>query len=216
MKNKKLLIPLILCALLIIGLTVLLVFYIVNKDNKKESTDRTVLEYVTGNITYDNALSKGREYFIDTIKLVANDYLEYDESFDGNINLYLVNNVDGYVKVKNYGLIKNFLNDSSIKIYNDEVGYVSSEGNDYIKNYKKDIFTSYVGSIIDIETITENIIEYKAINYYCNNYQFVGLLESKPTCNITKESESTFTLVNENNILKINNLNEFLDTKKIY
>lgn len=186
------------------------------KNNLKEKevveSPRTKIEYIFDNMSFKEALTVGEEKFLKTIKLVANDYFEYKMDIDDSFKKYYINN-DYYIEVINYGKVKEFLNKQSIEEYNNLVNYLYFENKDYVKQYTKNINEKYVGSILSISSYDNEEIRYQVKNYYCNDYHFVGILKEEPECIIESITDSYFTLVKEGSILKIKDLNEFINNK---
>lgn len=207
-------IGLVIISILIIILTI---FYVDYRKSNKEITnnkERTKIEYIFGNLSYNQALTIGEDKFLKTIKLIGNDYFDYKKDIDDNYKRYFINN-EYFVEVINYGSIKEFLSKESIDEYNNLVGYLYFENKDYVKKYIRNINEDYVGSILNITNYTNEEIYYQAKNYYCTDYHFIGILTSEPDCKIKNVTESSFTIIKEGNILKIKDLNNFI-VEKIY
>lgn len=207
-------IGLVIISVLIIILTI---FYVDYRKSNKEITnniDRTKIEYIFGNLSYNQALTIGEDKFLKTIKLIGNDYFDYKKDIDDNYKRYYINN-EYYVEVINYGSIREFLSKESIDEYNNLVGYLYFENKDYVKKYIRNINEDYVGSILNITNYNSEEINYQVKNYYCTGYHFVGILTSEPDCKIRKVTNSTFAIIKEGNILKIKDLNNFIN-EKIY
>lgn len=204
--------------LVITGILIILFVscFIDYKNNLKEKEvvepPRTKIKYIFDNMSFKEALTIGEEKFLKTIKLVANDYFEYKKDIDDSFKKYYINN-DYYIEVINYGRIKEFLNKQSIEEYNNLVNYLYFENKDYVKQYTKNINEKYVGSILSISSYDNKEIRYQVKNYYCNDYHFVGILKEEPNCTIESITDSYFTLVKEGSILKIKDLNEFINNK---
>lgn len=206
--------------LLIIGTLILissslLYGYYNHLDDQKQTIrneERTKVEYIFGNMTHSQALKIGEESFLNTIRLVANDYFDYFLNEKDKPEKFLINGKDNYIRVLNYGNIKDFLNNESLSIYNDKVNYIEYENKDYIIA-RKEINESYVGSILSIKDHNDKEIIFNVKNYYCDDYKFEGILMDKPSCNITEEKDSNFTLIKINNVLKIKDINEFYNNK---
>ena len=106
--------------------------------------------------------------------------------------------------------------DLNYEYYTNLVGYINYENKDYIKIFSKELNNEYVGSIITLKEYDSDTITYESINYYCSDYKFIGILDKEPDCNIVKTTNNTFKLRKYNNSLKVNDIKDFLDTKKIY
>ena len=125
-------IGLVIISILIIILTI---FYVDYRKSNKEITnnkERTKIEYIFGNLSYNQALTIGEDKFLKTIKLIGNDYFDYKKDIDDNYKRYFINN-EYFVEVINYGSIKEFLSKESIDEYNNLVGYLYFENKDYVK-----------------------------------------------------------------------------------
>jgi hypothetical protein len=206
--------------LLLVGVLLLVSLYIYKdynsyKDNLNKDT-RTKVEYIFGTMNEDEVLNKGKNIFLDTIKVISYDYFETEKDNSDNYNIYNINNENGYLRVLNYSKVNELFNTVDIDKYNTLVGYINYENKDYIKVFSKELNNNYVGSIITLEDYDNDIVTYKSINYYCNNYKFIGILDNIPECDITNTSENIFTLRKYNNTLKVNDIEEFLGNKKIY
>lgn len=208
-------IGLIIIGIMIVSSSYLLYGYYNHLDNEKQikrEVERTKVEYIFGNMTHSQAQQIAEDRFINTIKLIANDYFEYFLDDKDKPEKYLINGNENYIRVFNYDSIKEFLNNESINIYNNKVSYLEYENNDYIIA-RKEVNEKYVGSILSISDYNDNEIIFKVQNYYCDNYQFEGIIDTKPECNIIDIKESYFTLIREKNLLKIKDINEFYNNK---
>jgi len=56
-------------------------------------------------------------------------------------------------------------------------------------------------------------VYFKSINYYCENYEYIGLLDDIPNCKYTSD-ETKFTLILENNNKKISKIEEIKNILK--
>lgn len=204
--------------ILILLLSIMLVdyFQIEKKEEKVKPIERTKIEYIMGDISYPQALKKGEDYFLETIKLLRGETLEFNTDNNGDDIIYEVEKVNGYKLITNYSLINKFLSHEAIETFNNEFQIKYYENKYYIKNYYFEPNNNYVGSILNITTHDEEYINFNVLSYYCEDGEFVGILKEKPTCKIIDEKQTNYSLIKESNLLKVNDINEFLGTKKIY
>lgn len=206
-------IGLIIVSILIVILVICFIDYKNNKTKELEiKPERTKIEYIFDNMSYNQALEMGEDRFLKAIKLAANDYFDYKKESNDYYKKYYINN-EYYVEVINYGSIREFLNKQSIDDYNNLFGYLYYEKKDYIKKYSKSINDNYVGSVLSIDSYDNLEIRYTVNNYYCNDYHFVGILNEEPKCNIENITNTSFSLIKEGSILKIKDFNEFINNK---
>lgn len=180
------------------------------------SKERTKIDLIFGSVSYEAAKEKGQEYFLNTIKLMAGDLIKYDETVDNKIKNYRIDGYDYYALINNYEDIKAFLSNNAINQYNEFYEVKEFENKYYTKKYRYNTNKEYVGSIIELNNYNDQEIFYNIKSYYCSDGEFKGILDKEPDCHITQTKDQTFTMVYENKMLKIKDLSEFNDTKKIY
>ncbi len=206
--------------LVVVGLLLSISLYIYkdynNYQNNLNKEERTHVEYIFDTMNESEALSIGKNIFLDTIKVISYDYFDIEKDNLDNYNIYNINNDLGYIRVLNYSKVKELFNINDYEYYNNLVGYINYENKDYIKAFSKELNNEYVGSIITLKEYDSDTITYESINYYCSDYKFIGILDKEPECNIVKTSNNEFKLRKYNNSLKVNDIKDFLDTKKIY
>ena len=174
------------------------------KNKPLNNVDRKI-EYIFNNLTYDNVLNMSRSVFDNALKLVRNDY-EYE--IDNNeIELYSINNYNKYKKILNYSLISSTLKNNIIESFLNSKKIINYKNEYYIESYDNNYNRDYIGSILSINNHGKDFVTIKSTNYYCENSKFIGILNTEPDCDYTK-TESKFTLSLENNLLKVNNLEE--------
>ena len=86
------------------------------------------------------------------------------------------------------------------------------ENNYFIKEIKIND-NNYVGSIIDIDSYENNIVYFKTMNYYCDDYNYLGIIDDNPQCEYEMK-ESKFSIIYEKGTFKINNLKDFINLLK--
>ncbi|MBE6156319.1 MAG: hypothetical protein E7161_01045 [Firmicutes bacterium] len=206
MKEKDKLTLFVFIGLIVIILGILV--FNIYKTKKLDNVDRRV-EYIFNNLTYDNVFNKGSELFLQTIKLLNNsDIWEFERDVNGKIIYYAINNYNQYKKIRNFHIVNTTLNSVEIQKYMNEKNIIKYENNYYIEtNNDEELKSNYIGSNIEIKSYDNNYVYFKCINYYCDDYEYNGIIEEIPSCNYT-DSESIFTLVLENNNLRVNNLEE--------
>jgi len=205
MKNNK--ITLSTFITLIIAIIVLLIYNII-QNNKLNNVDRKI-EYIFNNYTYDRVYINGSNLFFKAIELLNNNEIFIFEKDDNNIiKNYVINDEKEYKKINNFNIVSNILSDHEIKKYMNLNGIIKYENNYYIVSSEKEkINNKYIGSILDIYSYDDKYVYFKSINYYCENYEYIGLLDDIPNCKYTSD-ETKFTLILENNNLRISNLEE--------
>ena len=190
--------------ILLIILIVSTIIFSYYKNKPLNNVDRKV-EYIFNNITYDDALNMSKEVFNNALKLIKNDY-EYEEN-NNEIVLYSINNYNEYRKILNYSLISNTLKNNIINNFFINKKIINYRNEYYIESYENNYNKDYVGSILNINNYGDKFVTIKSINYYCEDSNFIGVLNVEPECKYTKK-ESKFTLSLENSLLKVNNLEE--------
>ena len=186
--------------LLIVAIVSILIFNVYK--NRKFEVDRKV-EYIFDKFTYDSVFNEGKEMFFQTIKILNNkNGLEYER-----------NNYNHYKRITNFSLVTNVLKTSEINKFMDIKKIIKYENNYYIENYKEEYNKDYIGSILDIESYNDKYVYFKSVNYYCENSNYIGALENTPNCNYVT-SNTKFTIILENNNLRVNDLEEIINILK--
>ena len=174
------------------------------KNKSLNDVDRKI-EYIFNNLTYDNVLNMSKNTFNNALKLVKNDF-EYEVNEDEFV-LYSINDYNNYKKILNYSLISSTLKNNIIDSFLNNKKIINYKNEYYIESYDNNYNKDYVGSILSINNHGDKFVTIKSTNYYCENSKFVGVMNNEPNCEYTK-TESKFTLSLENNLLKVNNLEE--------
>ena len=104
-------------------------------------------------------------------------------------------------------IVTNTFSNDNIEKYMNYEKIIKHENNFYIESYIEEKTNNYIGSKLDISSYDNKYVYFKSINYYCENSDYLGKLDSNPKCNYTT-SETNFALVLENNSLRINNFEE--------
>ena len=190
---------LIISILLIVGIN----FY---KNRPLKNIDRKI-EYIMG-YNSNIILDKGENLFKQTIELLTNkDVFEYAKGNDNEIKYYSINKINNYQKIKNFSIVKNILSESAIVDYMNSKNIINFENSYYIV-LKDEEKINYIGSIINIDSCTNNTVTFKSINYYCDNYKYIGLIDEMPNCNY-ETKETKFNLIYKDNTFRIANVEEF-------
>ena len=176
------------------------------KNRPLENVDRKI-EYIMG-YSYDTVLNKGESLFEDTIELLINpDIFDYAKNTNGKITFYSINKVNTYKKIKNFSIVKNILNEDSLKKYMTDKNIIYYEDSYYI-NDEEFTNTNYIGSIIDILSYDDKKVTFSSVNYYCNNTKYIGILEEEPNCNY-EIKKTNFNIDFIDNTFRISNIEEF-------
>lgn len=207
--DKKTLALFIVLIILIIGVGIFNMY----KNKALNNIDRKI-EYIFNNLTYDNVYQEGTKLFFQTIDLINNKYVfTYEKDANGKVKLYSINEYNNYRKIQNFMLVSNTLKQNELEKYINLKKIIKHENNYYIETYQEEYNNKYVGSIIDIKNYDNDYVYFTSTNYYCENYKYLGLLEDEPNCNHTT-TNSEFTIVLENNNLRINNLEDIINILK--
>lgn len=176
------------------------------KNRKLTNVDRKI-EYIMG-YSYDTVLNKGSNLFLQTIELLNNkNVFEYTKNLDGSIKHYSIKDINNYVKITNFSLVTNTLSSNTLEDYINYKNIIYFE-NSYFMEDNKIEKNNYIGSIIDINNYDNNKVNFKSINYYCDNSKYLGIIYEEPDCNY-KKNETTFDIELENNMFKISSINDF-------
>ena len=202
-KNDKLT----LITFIILIISIIIVVGINGYKNKKlENVDRKI-EYILG-YTYNSIMNKGETLFLQTIDFYKNeDIFEYDKNLDESIKQYSINGIHNYKKIKNFSIVLNNFSIDSLKDYMEYKNIINYENSYYINDEKLDN-NNYIGSIIELVDYNNNEVNFKSKNFYCDNNEYIGILNEEPKCNYDS-FETKFTIVLENNIFKIKNIDDF-------
>lgn len=201
--DKKTLIVFAILVILIVGIFVFNNF----KDKKIDNIDRKVT-YIFNNLTYDGVYNASSKLFLQAIDLLnKRNVFEYEKDNSGNIKYYAINNHNQYRKIQNFVIVSNTFAKEEVIKYMDYKKIIKYENSYYIETYTEELNQNYVGSILDIDTYNDKYVYFKSINYYCENSNYLGLLDEEPNCSYTS-NKTNFTIVLENNNLRINDLEE--------
>ena len=190
--------------ILLIVLIVGTIIFSYLKNKPLNDVDRKI-EYIFNNLTYDDVLNMSKKTFNNALKLIKNDF---DYEVDGDeLVLYSINDYNNYKKILNYSLINSTLKSNIINNYLYNKKIIQYKNEYYIESYENSYNKNYVGSILSINNHGYKFVTIKSINYYCENSNFIGAINTEPECEYTK-TDTKFTLSLENNLLKVNNLEE--------
>ena len=180
-------------------------------NNRKLDVYRKVEHYFNG-LSYKEVYNRGSELLKEATLLLLDKNLEYERNNSGKINYYSLDNNKEYKKLTNFWLVSNTFSEKEINKVMDYKKIINKENKYYIEKYQsKD--SKYIGSIIDIDSYDDLYVYFNSINYYCDNYDYIGVILEYPACNYQK-TETKFSIVLENNRLKINNLEEIINIIK--
>lgn len=189
--------------IVLIVLIIVLLVYNIGKSIKNNNVNRKVL-YIN-NINYSVVEKEAFDLFYDGIDFLLNKGFIYEKNNKGKDNIYKFNNKD-YKKIMNISSIMfkinnidSFINYKNIIIYDNEY---------YVINDK--INTNYIGSKLKIDSYSNSKVILKSINYYCDNYEYIGnIKDDNIKCNY-KKNESNIELIFNNRELIINNIDELI------
>lgn len=204
MKNKDRVTLIIFITLIILIFAVFLMN--LYKNRKLENVDRKV-DYIFETFTYDTIYKAGTELFFQTIELLNKDIFEYEKNANGSIKFFSINNYNSYRKINNFTIVSNTLTNSEIEKFMTLKKIINYENNYYREIYTEEINSTYIGSSIELDYYDENYAYFKSVNYYCNDYNYIGNIEEEPDC-LYSTRESTFKIERENNNLRISSLEE--------
>jgi len=208
-KDIKTLITFISLIILILGIFL----FNVIKNKKIENIDRKV-EYIFDNFTHNNVYEYGNKLFFQAIELLnKKDVFEYEKDGNNKLKYFSIGDIYKYRKIINPIIIIDTFTKTETNKYLELKKIKKFQNNYYRVVYEEEYNDKYIGSIVDIDSYNDKFVYFKSINYYCDNYQYIGDLEEKPNCNYTK-TETKYTLILENNNLKIYNLEEIKDILK--
>lgn len=170
--------------------------------NRKLDVDRKV-ELIFNTFSYDTVYETGKELFLNTIKISDTSNLEFARDNSNDIEYYMIGNFTNYKKLLEFTLISNTLSSKEITKYMNDKKIIEHDNHYYMGNNNEKINYDYIGSNIEISNYDDNYVYFTSINYYCKNSKYLGIIEENPNCEYTTK-ESNFTLVKENNNLRIN------------
>lgn len=202
---------LIIFILLIVAIMSIFIFNIYK--NRKLEVDRKV-EYIFDRFAYSTVFNEGNDLFFQAVELLnKKNGLEYERNRDESYKYYAINNYNHYRRITNFMLVTDTLKISEVNKFMELKKIIKHENSYYIETYKEEYNKNYIGSILDIESYDDNYIYFNSTNYYCDNSEYIGPLESAPNCNYTS-SNTKFTLTLENNNLRVNSLEEIINVLK--
>ena len=175
-----------------------------SKDRKIDNVDRKINK-IFNMYSYGLVLNEGRNLFFEAVKISNTNNLLVEKNSNNRIVFYSIEDKSGYKKIQNFNEVKAILTKDEIEKYMLKNKIIEYKNNYYILDNKFKYNDSYVGSEVNILKYDDEYVYFKCINYYCDDYQFEGLLNKAPTCDYQK-NESEFTLTKENNNLRINDL----------
>ena len=176
------------------------------KNKKLNDVDRKI-EFIFG-YTYDSVLVKGEELFLETISLFNDKTVfEFEKNLEESIKKYAINGVTDYKKITNFSIAINSFTEKSLQDYMDYKKIIYFENDYYIESNKIND-NNYIGSNLKISDFSNNKVYFKSIDYYCNNYEYLGIIDELPKCNYTIK-ESNFIIELENNIFKVSDIENF-------
>ncbi len=196
--NKKDFKTLIIFVILIVLILIVIIFNIYK--NRSLNVDRKV-KYIFDNYTYDNIIKEANALFLNAIKLAKNEF-EYVKNNRGATEYYALEKYDDYKKIQNVNLILNSLSNQEISDYLSNHQILKSNNHYYIRDNNNINNSNYIGSKLELLDYDENQVFFKSTNYYCENHAYVGLIEDTIDCDY-QSNESNFTIIRENNFLKI-------------
>lgn len=194
--------------IVLIALITFFVSFNIIKNVKKQNIDRKII-YIN-NMTYDTVLENGKNLFFNMVDILKNDGLTYEKNNSNKDKIYNIDGVD-YKRITNISAAFNKIDNTEIDKFMKYMGIINNNNNYYINHIK--IQTNYVGSTLNIEKYDDENVIFKSINYYCDNYKYIGNIKNDIDCNYTKK-ESTFKTKFINDNLVITNLEDILNIIK--
>ena len=152
---------------ILIVLIILTLVFSSYKNRTLNNIDRKI-EYIFNGITYDEVLNASKNLFLNSIKLVKNNF-DYEKYRNNEINYYSINDFTNCKKILNYSLISSTLKTNTINKYLNEHQIIEYENEYYIAKNDNNINSNYIGSIIDINNYGNYFVNFKSTNYYCLN-----------------------------------------------
>lgn len=193
---------------ILIILIVFLLTFNYAKSIKKGNLDRKII-YIN-NMTYDSVLDKGTNTFFSMMDILLNDNFTYEKNSSNKDKIYNIKGTD-YKRITNMNTVLNKLDSNELDKFMKYKGIIQKD-NDYYINSNK-INTNYIGSSINIDSFDNTYVIFKSINYYCDNYKYIGNIKNDIDCNYTKK-ESTFKTKFINDNLVINNFEDIINIIK--
>jgi len=182
------------------------IIFNIYKNCSNEFVDRRI-EYVFDDLTYNNVYEKSSKLFVDSISLLNNEDVYFYEKDNDNIKYYAINGDVNYKKILNFDKVTNTFKVSEVAKYMNLKKIISSNNDYYLKDFIKEKNADYIGSIVTFDSYDSNYAYFKSLNYYCEGYEYVGILENAPS-NKCRVSNTNFTIIYENKKLRINDLEE--------
>jgi len=176
------------------------------QNRKLNNIDRKI-EYIMG-YTYDTVLNKGEKLFLQTIELFNNkNIFEYSKDLSNSVKYYVIGDKQNYLKINNFSIAKNNFSNNALEKYMEYKKIIKFENNYYIEDIKIEK-NDFIGSIVEIDNYDNKKVYFNSTNYYCENGEYIGILEKTPNCNFTK-SETRFSIELQNGLFKISDIEEF-------
>lgn len=192
-------ITLVIAILLVVGINAY-------KTKKLDNVDRKV-EYIMG-YTYDDILNKGENLFLDTVELFKDkDVFEYVLDLNEKVRYYSINKKHNYVKITNFSIATNNFSRNTLNDYMEYKKIIHFENSYYMEN-EKISKSNYIGSMLDIDSYDDKQVIFKSTDYYCEERDYIGIIYEEPECDYIKK-ESKFYMINEGNIFKVNDIDNF-------
>ena len=191
--------------LLIILIAILLSYNVIKKDINNNDVDRKVI-YIN-NMTYDEVYNKSKIIFKDIMDILVKNSFDYEKNSNGKDKVYSINRTD-YKKITNISILFSKIKEQDIDKFISYRNILIKDNNYYMLN-DYNIETSYIGSHIKINGYTDDYINIKSIDYYCDDEEYMGIIDDEIICNNTKESN--FKIVFINNELIFDNLEDLIN-----
>lgn len=183
--------------------------YNLYKRHQKYKVDRKV-EKIFNLYSYAEILDKGEVLFQDGIRLLKDNLaFGFEKDSMNKLKIYAINDYNKYKKIINFNLVTNTISDSQLKDFMKLKKIISFENDYYMENYTEEYEGNLVGSTLEIQNHTDSLVTFKVVSYYCSNEKYLGILEKNPSCDY-KSNVQTFTINNNNNLLRVNNYEELI------
>ncbi len=195
---------------IVILLIILLIIYH-DYENRSIPIDRKV-DYIFDKFPSENVLNVSKDLFLKAIEIYNTDNLSY-EGDDESFTYYSYGNYDKYKKIIHPEEIDSIYTKEETNKYKMDKHIYSFNGGLFIEDNGNSYNKRYVGSIIALSHWDEKYAYFDISNYYCDNYNYMGILNKEPDCNY-QIINSTFKATLENDNLVLSSYNDIKDIIK--
>ncbi len=204
-KNDEIILGIFIVVIILIGC--IGIYYYSSNKKGEDKVDRKV-KLIFDKYTYNDVYEKGKEIFLEGINIFRDkNTITYDVDDFNKLRHYAILDYTNYLKITNFFVVDNVFSKNEVKKFMELNNIVEVENSYYIKSRITGVDSNYIGSMVEIDSYDDKLVNFKSTNYYCDNEEFKGILTDSPSCDYKKE-ESKFSIVLENNTLRLNNLEE--------